>query len=358
MNVLLTGGMGYIGSHITLSLLESKHEVTILDNLSNSNIEVLSKLKFISSKEPNFVRGDILDTELVIKTLKNYKINAVIHLAGLKAVSESVLYPFMYYKNNVQGAISLLEAMKSCNISNLVFSSSATVYGVPHFLPINEEHPNEPNNPYGRSKFYIEEILSDLVQSNYDWNFVSLRYFNPVGSHASGLIGDNPNGIPNNLMPYINQVASGQYPFLKIFGNDYDTPDGTGIRDYIHVEDLSDAHLSALDSIDSNSNLSKGILNIFNIGTGVGYSVLEIVKAYEKINKLDIPYEIFPRRDGDIASSYADPKKANSMLKWKAKKSIEEMCFSAWNFQKKEPVEFIREDEIPLNKLFKKPIKP
>jgi UDP-glucose 4-epimerase len=240
----------------------------------------------------------------------------------------------MYYKNNILGAVSLLEAMKSCNVLNLVFSSSATVYGIPNFLPISEEHPCKPNNPYGRSKFYIEEILSDLVITDKNWNIISLRYFNPVGSHESGLIGDHPNGIPNNLMPFINQVASGQQTHLKVFGNDYDTPDGTGVRDYIHVEDLSNAHLAALNNIDSNNNYQNSPLNFFNIGTGKGYSVLDVVHAFELVNRLDIPYKIYPRRDGDIASSFADPKKANNFLGWKAKQSIDEMCLSSWNFQK------------------------
>lgn len=334
MNVLLTGGMGYIGSHIALTLLHHKYQVTILDNLSNSNIDVLNSLKFLSAKEPKFIKGDVLNTELVATVLHDHKIDAVIHLAGLKAVGESVAKPLMYYKNNVFGAISLLEAMKSCKVFNLVFSSSATVYGIPNFLPISEEHPCKPNNPYGRTKFYIEEILSDLIITDKNWNIISLRYFNPVGSHESGLIGDNPNGIPNNLMPYINQVASGQRTHLKIFGNDYDTPDGTGIRDYIHVEDLANAHLDALNNIYLNNDHQNGLLNNFNIGTGKGYSVLEVVHSFELANRLNIPYKIYPRRDGDIASSFADPKKANNFLGWKAKQSIDDMCFSSWNFQK------------------------
>jgi UDP-glucose 4-epimerase len=334
MNILVTGGMGYIGSHIALSLLNEKHEVTILDNLSNSNFEILKNLELLSNKKPNFIKGDILNTELVVKTLQNYKINAVIHLAGLKAVGESVSKPLIYYKNNVLGAASLLEAMEICEIDKLVFSSSATVYGKPNSLPIKEDHPLNPNNPYGRSKLYVEKILADLVQSNNNWKIINLRYFNPVGSHASGLIGDNPNGIPNNLMPYINQVAIGERPFLKIFGNDYETPDGTGIRDYIHVEDLSDAHLAALHLLDFGRNTHTGEYNTFNIGTGSGFSVLEIVETYEKINKLKIPYKIFPRRDGDIASSYADSTKANTILNWKASRTLKDMCQSAWNFQK------------------------
>ena len=334
MNVLLTGGMGYIGSHTALRLIEQGHQVTIFDNLTNSNASVLNSIESISLTKPNFVQGDILDTAIVENTLNKFKINAVIHLAGLKAVGESVLTPLSYYKNNVQGTISLLDAMLSCNIGTLVFSSSATVYGAPTHLPITEEHPTDPNNPYGRTKLYIEKILMDTAQSNKDWNVINLRYFNPVGSHPSGLIGDSPNGIPNNLMPYINQVASKLRPFLNIFGDDYSTPDGTGVRDYIHIEDLSDAHLDALNWIHDLQKDTTTNVSTFNIGTGLGYSVLDIIKAYEKINNLEIPYRISSRRKGDIASSYADPTKANSVLGWKASRTLEDMCYSAWNFQK------------------------
>jgi len=334
MNVLLTGGMGYIGSHTALRLIEQGHQVTIFDNLTNSNASVLNSIESISLTKPNFVQGDILDTAIVENTLNKFKINAVIHLAGLKAVGESVLTPLSYYKNNVQGTISLLDAMLSCNIGTLVFSSSATVYGAPTHLPITEEHPTDPNNPYGRTKLYIEKILMDTAQSNKDWNVINLRYFNPVGSHPSGLIGDSPNGIPNNLMPYINQVASKLRPFLNIFGDDYITPDGTGVRDYIHIEDLSDAHLDALNWIHDLQKDTTTNVSTFNIGTGLGYSVLDIIKAYEKINNLEIPYRITSRRKGDIASSYADPTKANSVLGWKASRTLEDMCYSAWNFQK------------------------
>ena len=334
MNVLLTGGMGYIGSHTALRLIEQGHQVTIFDNLTNSNASVLNSIQSISLTKPNFVQGDILDTAIVENTLNKFKINAVIHLAGLKAVGESVLTPLSYYKNNVQGTISLLDAMLSCNIGTLVFSSSATVYGAPTHLPITEEHPTDPNNPYGRTKLYIEKILMDTAQSNKDWNVINLRYFNPVGSHPSGLIGDSPNGIPNNLMPYINQVASKLRPFLNIFGDDYSTPDGTGVRDYIHIEDLSDAHLDALNWIHDLQKDTTTNVSTFNIGTGLGYSVLDIIKAYEKINNLEIPYRITSRRKGDIASSYADPTKANSVLGWKASRTLEDMCYSAWNFQK------------------------
>ena len=334
MKVLLTGGMGYLGSHTALSLLEQDHEVTIFDNLSNSNAKVLENIATIASGKPNFVHGNILDTSLVKNTIDTFKIEAVIHLAGLKAVGESVLEPLMYYQNNVQGTISLLDAMLSCNIGRLVFSSSATVYGIPQYLPLDEEHPINPYNPYGNSKFFIEQMLRDIANSNKDWAIVNLRYFNPVGSHISGLIGDNPNGIPSNLMPYINQVASNQRPFLNVFGGDYETADGTGIRDYIHVEDLSEAHLAALNWIDDPDKNRDINMNTFNIGTGVGYSVLDIIHAYEQINGLKIPYKITARREGDIAACYANPTKANTILGWKASRTLEDMCGSAWNFQK------------------------
>ncbi len=335
MNVLLTGGMGYIGSHTALSLIENGHDVTILDNLSNSSASVLQKIKSITSVQPNFVECDILETNLLKKSMQKFNIDSVIHLAGLKAVGESVLNPMTYFKNNVQGTLSLLEAMQSCNITLLVFSSSATVYGTPKYLPLNESHPTNPCNPYGNSKFLIEKILTDVANSNKFWNIITLRYFNPVGSHESGLIGDNPNGIPNNLMPYINQVAANQLPFLNVYGDDYETPDGTGIRDYIHVEDLSEAHLAALMSIGSSAKSDQSYINTFNVGTGVGYSVLDLLKTFENINKVEIPYKITPRRKGDIAVCYSDPTKANNELKWHASRTLEDMCRSAWNFQKK-----------------------
>ncbi|MDA9079005.1 UDP-glucose 4-epimerase GalE [Gammaproteobacteria bacterium] len=334
MKVLLTGGMGYLGSHTALSLLEQGHEVTIFDNLSNSNASVLENIANIASGKPNFVHGNILDTSLVKNTIDTFKIEAVIHLAGLKAVGESVLEPLMYYQNNVQGTISLLDAMLSCNIGRLVFSSSATVYGIPQYLPLDEEHPINPYNPYGNSKFFIEQMLRDIANSNKDWAIVNLRYFNPVGSHISGLIGDNPKGIPNNLMPYINQVAANQRPFLNVFGGDYETPDGTGVRDFIHVEDLSEAHLAALNLIKTSQKHGDTNMHTLNIGTGVGYSVLNIIRAYERVNDLKIPYEITARREGDIAACYANPTKANTILGWKASRTLEDMCGSAWNFQK------------------------
>ena len=333
MNVLLTGGAGYIGSHTALDLINQGHKVTILDNLVNSKISVIESIGSISSNKPDFVEIDILDSKKVQQAIEKFNINAVIHFAGYKAVGESVLHPIKYYKNNVQGTISLLEAMKKCNIFKLVFSSSATVYGDPKFLPITEHHPVNPCNPYGMSKFFVEKILMDLSNANEDWNIVNLRYFNPVGSHHSGMIGDYPNGIPNNLMPFINQVASKTQPFLKIFGDDYHTPDGTGIRDYIHIEDLSEAHLAALNWLNTSSDESRDNFNTFNIGTGVGYSVMEIINAYQSANHIEIPYKIVSRRPGDIASCYSDPSKAKKVLNWHASRTLEDMCSSAWKFQ-------------------------
>lgn len=333
MNVLLTGGCGYIGSHTAVKLISQGHKVIILDNLVNSKLSVLDRIESISSYKPYFLEIDILDTNKVQQTIENFDINAVIHFAGLKSVGESVFHPIKYYKNNLQGTISLIEAMKKCNIFKLVFSSSATVYGDPKFLPITEHHPINPYNPYGMSKFFIEQILMDLAKANENWKIVNLRYFNPVGSHHSGMIGDYPNGIPNNLMPFINQVASKIQPCLKIFGDDYKTPDGTGIRDYIHIEDLSEAHLAALNWLNTSADTFQDNFNTFNIGTGVGYSVKEIINAYQKVNNIEIPYKIVSRRPGDVASCYSDPSKAKIMLNWHASRTLEDMCSSAWKFQ-------------------------
>ena len=329
MNVLLTGGMGYIGSHTALRLIEQGHQVTIFDNLTNSNASVLNSIQSISLTKPNFVQGDILDTAIVENTLNKFKINAVIHLAGLKAVGESVLTPLSYYKNNVQGTISLLDAMLSCNIGTLVFSSSATVYGAPTHLPITEEHPTDPNNPYGRTKLYIEKILMDTAQSNKDWNVINLRYFNPVGSHPSGLIGDSPNGIPNNLVPYVAQTAAGKRDQLTINGGDYNTSDGTCIRDYIHVSDLADAHVKAFKFLQKET----GNLHVFNVGTGTGSTVLEVVSAFEKATKMKVKYAIGPRREGDAVSVFADNSKIVNELNWTPKFSLEEALSHAWKWQ-------------------------
>tara|TARA_Y100001970_G_scaffold86868_3_gene109616 strand:- start:6 stop:1019 length:1014 start_codon:yes stop_codon:yes gene_type:complete len=334
MNVLLTGGMGYIGSHVALSLLNKHHKVVIIDNLSNSDASVLDRICSIEKNDLIFIPGDILDTALVEETIGKNEIDAVIHLAGLKAVGESTVDPLKYYNNNVVGTISLVQAMLHNDIGNIVFSSSATVYGNPQYLPIDESHPTQPHNPYGNSKLFIENILNDVAKSNKNWNVVNLRYFNPVGSHKSGLIGDNPKGIPNNLMPFIDRVASQDQPILKIFGNDYDTPDGTGIRDYIHIEDLSEAHVLSLNLLSSNKHESPDNTYTFNLGTGKGYSVMEIVSTYQSVNNISIPYEIVSRREGDIACCYADPTRANSILNWKAKRTLEDMCSSSWNYKK------------------------
>jgi UDP-glucose 4-epimerase len=329
MNILLTGGAGYIGSHAVVVLSEAGHQVVILDNFCNSHRSVLECLAKILGKTVPCVEGDIRDTALIKKTLKDYQINAVIHFAGLKAVGESVQTPIEYFDNNVGGTISLLKAMRASNIKTLVFSSSATVYGAPQYLPLDENHPTQATNPYGRSKLHIEEILADVVESDSTWHITCLRYFNPVGAHESGLIGENPNGIPNNLMPYIAQVALGKLPHLNVYGNNYDTPDGTGVRDYIHVMDLAEGHLAALNFIEQQSGL-----HVFNLGTSKASSVLEMVKAFEEVSCGPIPLKVMARRMGDVATCYAKVDKASYDLGWKATRTLQEMCASTWNFQK------------------------
>lgn len=331
MKILLTGGTGYIGSHAAVVLVDAGHQVVLLDNLSNSQVAVLDRLERILAHRVPFVEADIRDTDTMIRTMRDHGIDAVMHFAGLKAVGESVKDPINYYANNVQGTISLLQAMDACNVRTMVFSSSATVYGDPQYLPLDEHHPTSATNPYGRSKLHIEEILSDVAQSNDKWNFVCLRYFNPVGAHASGLIGERPNGIPNNLMPYIAQVAHGERPFLSVFGDDYNTPDGTGVRDYIHVVDLVDGHLAALEFAQNHSGW-----HAINLGTGKGSSVLDMIQAFAKASGKDVPYQIMPRRSGDVASCYAKPDKAAQVLGWTAKKSIDDMCSSTWRWQQSE----------------------
>jgi UDP-glucose 4-epimerase len=333
MAILLTGGAGYIGSHTCIEFLEAGHEVVILDNLYNSNEIVVDRIIEITGIKPKFVKGDIRNTEILDQVFTKNKIDAVIHFAGLKAVGESVEKPLFYYENNVAGTINLCQAMARHKVKTLVFSSSATVYGDPASVPINEDFPaGATTNPYGKSKFIIEEILKDLFTSDKSWKIALLRYFNPVGAHKSGKIGEDPNDIPNNLMPFITQVAVGKRDKLSVFGNDYPTPDGTGVRDYIHVLDLAAGHLKALEKISN-----KPGLNIWNLGTGKGYSVLEVVKAFEKASGQKIPYQITPRRAGDIAECYADPKKALNELGWSAKHGIEEMCADSWNWQQKNP---------------------
>ena len=328
MNILLTGGAGYIGSHTAVVLSQSGHEVVLLDNFFNSQKSVLERLQEILGEELPCIEGDVRNTALVTKILQDYKIDAVIHFAGLKAVGESVDKPIEYYANNVQGTISLLEAMKSTNTKTLVFSSSATVYGNPQYLPIDENHPTGATNAYGRSKLHIEEMLKDISNSDPEWKIICLRYFNPVGAHESGLIGEDPNGLPNNLMPYIAQVASGKLPHLNIYGNDYPTPDGTGVRDYIHVMDLAEGHLAALIYLKDKSGLE-----VINLGTGHASSVLEVIQAFNDATGIVIPYKLAGKRLGDVACSYASEVKAKQNLKWTSCRLIEEACSSMWKFQ-------------------------
>lgn len=329
MKILITGGTGYIGSHSVVELINSGMEVVIVDNLINSRIEVLDRIYDITGTRPKFYKVDLLDIEALRQVFIDNHFDAVIHFAGLKAVGESVTVPLKYFHNNITGTINLLELMKEYKVKNLVFSSSATVYGSPKSVPIPETARLEVTNPYGRTKLFIEEILRDLYRSDNSFNIIILRYFNPIGAHKSGLIGEIPNGIPNNLMPYITQVAIGKLEYLRVFGNDYPTPDGTGVRDYIHVVDLAYGHLLAVKKLNEN----KGILT-YNLGTGKGYSVLDIVKAFEKATAKNIPYKIIDRRPGDIAECYGDPALAKAELGFVAKKSLIDMCRDSWNFQK------------------------
>ena len=348
MNILLTGGAGYIGSHTAVVLSQVGHEVVLLDNFCNSKKNVLERLQKILGKALPCVEGDVRDTALVTKTLQDYKIDAVIHFAGLKAVGESVEKPIEYYANNVHGTISLLEAMKSTNVKTLVFSSSATVYGDPQYLPIDEDHPTSATNAYGRSKLHIEEMLKDVANSDANWKIICLRYFNPVGAHESGLIGEDPNGLPNNLMPLIAKIASGKLPHLNVYGNDYPTPDGTGVRDYIHVMDLAKGHLAALTYIQNH----KG-WDVINLGTGWGFSVYDVLEAYEKAAEIKIPFQISKRRLGDISSCYAKVNKAQLILKWKAEENIECMCKSSWNWTLKSKIESLGNHIFEIKKIIK-----
>jgi UDP-glucose 4-epimerase len=325
LNILLTGGMGYIGSHTAVLLANAGHQVYIYDNLCNSNASTLERIQSITSKEIGFTKGDVRDTEKLTQVLREQKIEAVIHLAGLKAVGESSQKPIEYYANNVQGSISLIQAMQSAGINTLVFSSSATVYGDPTYLPYDEDHPTKPTNPYGRNKLQIEDILKDLSASDKEWKIGCLRYFNPVGAHESGLIGEDPNGIPNNLMPMIGRVANGVLPSLNIFGDDYDTPDGTGKRDYIHVMDLAEGHLAALNWLKINPGC-----HVFNLGSGDSYSVLDLLHHFEKASGQRIPYQVIARRLGDLPEYFAKADKANQLLGWSAKKNLSDICSSSW----------------------------
>lgn len=328
MKVLLTGGAGFIGSHTCVELIEAGYDVVIADDLSNSKPLVLERLKELTGKEIKFYQLDIADSEKMDDMFAKEKFDAVIHFAGFKAVGESVAKPVMYYRNNLGTTFTLLETMAKHNVNNIVFSSSATVYGVPESVPLVEGMKTGCTNPYGWTKLMIEQILTDATVANKDLSVVLLRYFNPIGAHKSGRIGEDPTGIPNNLLPYITQVAIGKLPQLGVFGNDYPTHDGTGVRDYIHVVDLAKGHVKAIEYASKN----KGA-EIFNLGTGTGYSVLDIVKAFEKANDITIPYAIKPRRDGDVAECYADPVKAKEMLGWQAEKTIEDMCKDSWRWQ-------------------------
>lgn len=331
MKILLTGGAGYIGSHTAIELYSAGHEVVIVDNLVNSKEDVIKKIDEISGKQTPFIKADVRDHAAMDAIFKSHKIDAVIHFAGLKAVGESVAKPLEYYENNMNATFVLLDVMRKNGCKNIIFSSSATVYGDPAIIPITEECPKgHCTNPYGQTKSMLEEVLMDVQKADPEWNVVLLRYFNPIGAHKSGLIGENPNGIPNNLMPYITQTAIGIRKELGVFGNDYDTPDGTGVRDYIHVVDLATGHVAALQAIEKNCGIA-----IYNLGTGHGYSVLDVVKAFEKANNLKVPYVIKPRRPGDIATCYCNPAKAKAELGWEAKYGIEDMCRDSWNFQKK-----------------------
>ena len=331
--VLITGGAGYIGSHTALELLNEGYEVVVYDNLYNSSEESIKRVEELTGKQVTFYEGDVLDEKALEAMFEAEKIDAVIHCAALKAVGESVQKPLEYYHNNITGTLTLMGVMDRMGVKNIVFSSSATVYGSPEIIPITEECPKgECTNPYGWTKSMMEQIMSDVQKAKSDWNVVLLRYFNPVGAHESGRIGEDPKGIPNNLMPYITQVAVGKLEKLGVFGDDYDTPDGTGVRDYIHVVDLAIGHVKAIDYILTNPGL-----DVINLGTGVGYSVLDMVKAFSKACGKEIPYEIKPRRAGDIAMCYADPKKAKEVLGWEAKRGLDEMCADTWRWQSQNP---------------------
>lgn len=333
MKILVTGGAGYIGSHTCIELQQNGYDVAVIDNLSNSSEESLKRVAKITGKEVPFYKVDILDKEGMDKVFDKEKPDAVIHFAGLKAVGESVAKPYEYYNNNIAGTLCLIDVMRNHNVKNIIFSSSATIYGDPAIIPITEECPKGVcTNPYGWTKWMLEQILTDIQKADPEWNVVLLRYFNPIGAHESGTIGENPNGIPNNLMPYVTQVAVGKLKELGVFGNDYDTPDGTGVRDFIHVVDLAKGHVKALAKIKDNSGL-----NIYNLGTGVGYSVLDVVKNFEEATGVKVPYVIKPRRPGDIATCYSDASKAKKELGWVAEKGIKEMCADSWRWQKNNP---------------------
>ena len=331
--ILVSGGTGYIGSHTCVELIEAGYDVAVFDNLSNSREESLNRIERICGTRPRFYQADMLDRDAVESIFQQEDVHAVIHFAGLKAVGESVAKPWEYYHNNITGTLVLLDVMRKHGVKNIVFSSSATVYGEPAFVPITEECPlGNPTNPYGQTKKMLEQILSDLYKGDDEWNISLLRYFNPIGAHESGLIGEDPKGIPNNLMPYIAQVASGKLKCLGVFGDDYDTIDGTGVRDYIHVVDLARGHVKTLQATEG----KRGV-HIWNLGTGNGYSVMQVLRTFEEVNGLTIPYEVKPRRAGDIATCYASAQKAERDLGWKAEFDMRDMCRDAWNWQSKNP---------------------
>jgi UDP-glucose 4-epimerase len=328
MNILLTGGIGYIGSHTAVALAEAGHHVVLFDNFCNSQPHVAQRLHILTGQALPLVEGDVRNTALLTHTLQTHQITAVIHFAGLKAVGESVAQPLAYYANNVQGSLSLLHAMRAAQVKTLVFSSSATVYGEPHYLPLDETHPTAAINPYGRSKLQVEAILRDACAADPALRVLCLRYFNPVGAHASGLIGDNPRGVPNNLMPYLSRVAAGELPHVNVFGADYPTIDGTGVRDYIHVADLASGHLAALAHLAQHTGF-----DVINLGTGQGYSVLQMIDAFAAASGRPVPYRIVPRRAGDIATCYARPDKAARLLGWQATRTLQDMCRDTWHWQ-------------------------
>ena len=330
--ILVTGGAGYIGSHTVVELVAAGYEAIIVDDLSNGSVQVLDRLKSITGREISFYQGSVADKGFMNRVFEENHIDAVIHFAAYKAVGESVQEPLKYYENNVGGTIALLEVMKENKVDHIIFSSSATVYGMNNISPLTEDLPTSATNPYGYTKLMMEQILTDLARAHSDWSVTNLRYFNPIGAHESGMIGEAPNGIPNNLMPYITQVAVGKLQELSVFGNDYDTHDGTGVRDYIHVVDLAKGHVLAL-----KHNLENKGVAVFNLGTGIGYSVLDMVKAFENVNGVKIPYVIKNRRPGDVATCYADASKANDILGWKAEKTLQDMMRDSWRWQSSNP---------------------
>ena len=337
-NILVTGGAGYIGSHTCVVLLEAGYNVTVFDNYCNSKPEALNRVEHLTGKTLTRIRGDIRNRTAVEDALRQSGATSVIHFAGLKAVGESGAHPLDYYDNNVVGTLRLLEAMQTCGVKNLVFSSSATVYGTPQRLPLTEDHPLSATNPYGRTKLVVEDMLRDAFAADATWRFGILRYFNPVGAHESGLMGEDPQGVPNNLLPFVAQVAVGRREFLNVWGDDYDTPDGTGVRDYIHVVDLAEGHLRALEALDK---ADGGLCTAVNLGTGVGYSVLDMVNAFAQASGKSVPYKVQARRPGDVAACYADPTFAKQLLGWEAVRNLPTMCLDAWRWQRQNPEGYI-----------------